>query len=299
MSDEPRTADGAILLGPRLTRVEHALSGALRRLRAATAGRVRVEEAPFTSAVGYRIQAWIHHPPGPGPHPAVVLCPDGLADAGSLVTPGGSPVTADELARLGVLVLRFDPAGRGGSWGEEDHGGPEHQDEVAEAARLLAAREDVDATRIGLVGLGDGAVMAVGAAALAKAPVAWVLDWEGPSDREIAAGASRGDTAWRPPGPADEAWWTPREPVRHVGDLPCGYVRLQSEEDHLDTSELRHARRMLFAASRGSLPWFQINDHARGAAPERPIWLLSGRLAAGRALRRKIVALSAEGRRRA
>lgn len=285
-AEEPKTHDGAFLLGPRLSALERGLAGVVRRARATTAARVRVEEAPFTSAVGYLIQAWVHVPDGPGPYPAVVLCPDRLGDAASVTVPGRSAVTADEIARLGVLCLRFDPAGRGGSWGEEDHGGPEHQDEVAEAARLLAAREDVDAARIGLVGLGDGAVMAIGAAALADAPVAWVLDWEGPADRETAT--------WSAPGPDDDAWWAPREPVRHVGALTCGYVRLQSEEDHLDPEELRHAQRMIFAASKGGLPWFQINDHPRNHAPPRPKWLFTGRISAGRALRRKIRGLAFE-----
>ena len=30
----------------------------------------------------------------------------------------------------------------------------------------------------------------------------------------------------------DDAYWAPREPVRHVGDLQCAYVRLQADPDH-------------------------------------------------------------------
>jgi dipeptidyl aminopeptidase/acylaminoacyl peptidase len=284
MSAATVMTDGTVLLGPRLARLERRLSGLLRRRRG-TRG-VRVEEVPFTSAVGYRIAAWLHLPPGDGPFPAVVLCPDGQAGAGALARASESILTADEVAAAGVACLRFDPAGRGDSWGEEDHGGPEHQDEVAEAARLLAARVDIDAARIGLVGLGDGSVMAVGAAALAGAPVAWVLDWEGPSDPELHGA---GDN---PPAADDETFWAPRSPVRHVGALPCGYVRLQSEQDHARPDEVRHALRMGAAAAAGALPWFQINDHPRGLAPHRPRWLLPGWTVANRALLRKIVSLS-------
>ena len=274
MSAATVMTDGTLLLGPRLARVEHHLAGLIRRRRG-TRG-VRTEPTPFTSAVGYRIAAWVHLPPGQGPFPAVVLCPDARDAA----------VTADEIAAAGVACLRFDPAGRGESWGEEDHGGPEHQDEVAAAARLLADRPDIDAGRIGLVGLGAGSVMAIGAAALAGAPAAWVLDWQGPSDRELHGA---GDPA---PAPEDDTFWLPREPVRHVGALPCGYVRLQAEQDHARPDEVRHALRMGAAAAAGGLPWFQINDHPRGMAPHRPRWLLPGRFFANRALLRKIVSLS-------
>ena len=282
MSAATVMTDGTVLLGPRLARVERRLAMLLRRRRRTRD--VRVEAVPFTSAVGYRIAAWVHLPPGEGPFPAVVLCPDGQDDAGSLADAGTSVVTADEIAASGTACLRFDPAGRGDSWGEEDHGGPEHQDEVASAARLLADRVDIDARRIGLVGLGAGSVMAIGAAALAAAPAAWVLDWEGPSDRELNGGGDASSD--------DDAFWVPREPARHVGALPCGYVRLQSEQDHARPDEVRHALRMGAAAASGGGPWFQVNDHPRGRAPSRPRWLLPGWLAAHRAVMRKIIHLS-------
>lgn len=287
MSAATVMTDGTVLLGPRLARVERRLATLL-RARRSTRG-VQVVEVPFTSAVGYRIAAWLHLPAGQGPFPAVVLCPDGQDAAEALTRAGASAVTADEIAAAGVACLRFDPAGRGESWGEEDHGGPEHQDEVATAARLLAERPDIDAARIGLVGLGAGSVMAIGAAALAAAPVAWVLDWEGPSDAELhGAGASA-------PAAEDETFWGPRSPARHVGALPCGYVRLQSEQDHARPDEVRHALRMGAAVAAGDAPWFQVNDHPRGIAPHRPRWLLPGWYVANRAILRKIISLSTAG----
>lgn len=284
MSAATVMTDGTVLLGPRVARVEHRLASWIRARRTRSAG--AVEAVPFTSAVGYRIAAWLHLPAGHGPFPAVVLCPDRRDGASALTVTGESPVTADEIAALGVACLRFDPAGRGESWGEEDDGGPEHQDEVAAAVRLLAARSDIDAARIGLVGLGAGSVMAIGAAALAGAPVAWVLDWEGPSDRELNG------LGGHPPAADDDTFWTPRSPVEHIGSLPCGYVRLQSEQDHGRPDEVRHALRMGAAAAAGTLPWFQINDHPRGRAPHRPRWLLPGWAMATRALKRKIADLS-------
>ena len=42
------------------------------------------------------------------------------------------------------------------------------------------------------------------------------------------------------------------------------------------------------AAASETLPWFQLNDHARGEVPARPIWLPGGPIAANIAIRRKL-----------
>ena len=90
----------------------------------------------------------------------------------------------------------------------------------------------------------------------------------------------------------DEVYWAPREATRHVGALRCGYLRVQSSRDHAQPGELRHAERMIQAASRGSLPWFQLNDHPVGAVPPTPEWIPPGRARANRALLRAIRRLS-------
>jgi len=199
-----------------------------------------------------------------------------------------APITADEVARLGCVVLYFDPAGRGKSWGEEDFGGPEHQDNVSCALQYLASRPDVDASRLGVVAISLGVSMAVGALAQTDIPVSWLIDWEGPCDREII---TAGGTIMAPANGHsldDEVYWQPREAVRHVAKLSCGYLRIQAARDHAQPGETRHAMRMMRAVSRGNLPWFQINDHARGVAPDRPVWSNSGRLPTNHMLLRKI-----------
>lgn len=272
------------------------LAVAVRTLRAHRAAKVREEPLRLRSTAGYQIDAHLHRPAGlSGPLPAVVLCP-GIDHPGTVFDRWISPVTADEVARLGCLVLHFDPAGRGESWGEEDMGGAEHQDDVATAVRYLAARPDVDPARVGILSISLGVAMAVGAVALHGAPAAWLLDWEGPCDREII---TSGGTLLAPAlghGLDDERWWTPREAVRHVGRLSCGYVRLQAEQDHAQPGETRHATRMIHAAAAGALPWFQLNDHPRGAVPPRPNWLPSGDLAANTAILRKVRTLLGERR---
>ena len=60
------------------------------------------------------------------------------------------------------------------------------------AVALLASRPDVDPDRIGILAISLGVSMAVGAVARCGAEAAWLLDWEGPSDREvITAGGTK------------------------------------------------------------------------------------------------------------
>ncbi len=152
----------------------------------------------------------------------------------------------------------------------------------------LAALDGVDPRRIGVVALSQGVAMAVGAVAQRALEVRWIVDWEGPSDREVL---TAGGTHLAPADGhemTDDAYWAPREPVRHVGELRCAYVRLQADPDHAQPGETRHATRMIQAAASGKLAWFQINDHPRNERPPRPNWLAPGTLAANRALLRKI-----------
>lgn len=281
-----------------MSALDRRVSRALRARDALRGPKVIVEEVELQSTVGYRLGAWVHRlvDAGPGPLPAVVLCP-GIDDSSAVFSKTrDAPVSADEVAREGYVVLRFDPAGRGESWGEEDWGGPEHQDEVACAVALLAARPDVDPARVGILAVSLGVSMAVGAVARCGAPAAWVLDWEGPCDREII---TAGGTKLAPAdGHAldDEIYWQPREAVRHVAGLDCPYIRLQALIDHAQPGELRHAMRMLQAVEHAELPWFQINDHPRGVLPPRPLWLASGSLTAHRAILRKLRILRGESR---
>ncbi len=264
-------------------------------------GRVRTEEVLLVSRAGYQIHARIHtlSPSGRDSadarvRPAVLLCP-GIDDPGSVFEGHGPPLCADEVARLGAICMHFDPAGRGKSWGPEDFGGLEHQDNVRVVLRYLLSRPDVIASRSGVVAISLGVAMAVGALARPDDDfhLGWLIDWEGPCDREIiTAGGSIMEPA-AGHGLDDDAYWHPREAMRHVGGLRCGYFRYQAKRDHAQPGETRHAMRMMRAAAAGNLPWFQLNDHPRNRLPERPDYYPSGYRAANRLLLRKIAEFTA------
>ncbi|MBK9371318.1 MAG: hypothetical protein IPN01_34325 [Deltaproteobacteria bacterium] len=264
-----------------------------RALMRALGATLTQESLELRSTAGYRLFGRVWRPERAGPHPAVLLCP-GTNDAGEVFEGWTQPVNAREIAAMGFVVAHFDPAGRGRSWGEEDYGGPEHQDNVRVALRALAAHPQVDPTRVLVVSISLGLAMACGALAdWADGPaVTALIDWEGPCDREIiTAGGARLVPAMGH-GLDDEFYWTPREATRHIGRLRCGYLRVQSARDHAQPGELRHAERMIQAASRGDLPWYQLNDHPVGAVPQNPEWIPPGRARANRALLRAIRRLS-------
>lgn len=242
------------------------------------------------SAAGYRLSAQVWWPDGPGPHPVALVLPDHGAAAAAL-TQADSPLQPGELLRRGIACATLDLAGRGESWGEDDFGGPEHQDDVLQLIRALQADPRCRGAQVGLVGLGGGTQAALGAARQAAGAVPWVLDWEGPADAETTRSLYGEDHPSC--GVDDDRWWAERASATLLPGLPCGYVRLQAEEDHRRPGELRHALRALHAAADGGLPWFQINDHPRGERPLRPRWLGLGLLPARRALLDKISALTA------
>lgn len=195
---------------------------------------------------------------------------------------GSAPVSALDVARLGYVALTFDPAGLGESWGEDDLGGLEHQDNVAVAVDHLARTPGVDPTRVGILSVASGSFAAVGAVAHHQAAAAWLVDWEGPCDRETLRSDPTVTDALL--GVDDSLWWRDRAPVRGATALTCGYLRLQAEQDHARPGEVRHARRMLHAVATSPAPWFRINHHPPGEVPPRPRWLRAGRRAARSAI---------------
>jgi hypothetical protein len=252
-------------------------------------GEILSEDAWMVAEGGWRLHGRIRRPRrGVGRLGAVLVVPGLGATAADLDRSGG-PVLLSELADLGAVVLGLDPSGRGGSWGLEDYGGPVHQADVRTALGELASRPEVDPARLGVISLSLGTSAVAGALASGHRPgVAWWIDWEGPSDREIITSGGRRMEPAMGHALDDDAWWQPREAVHHVGRCGVPWIRCQSVRDHAQPGELRHAERLLLAASSGSLPWFQLNDHPPGEVPAVPRWLPGGMGVAREWIRRKV-----------
>jgi dienelactone hydrolase len=145
----------------------------------------REEEITFSNFTArLKLVGTLTMPAGPGPFPAAVL----VSDLGKQDRDGLAPDTiarpglltyrllgslADYLTRHGVAVLRFDDRGVGKSAGSNDAATPAQRTaDVQAALNFLRTRPDIDLLRLGLVGHGEGANIAllVAAARLRNRP---------------------------------------------------------------------------------------------------------------------------------
>ncbi len=222
------------------------------------------EGEPYTvinTTSGAALTVYVTRPPqsGNAPLPALVLVPGGSGDSRSFRKPRGE---AQAFAQAGYVVVVFDPDGRGQSGGREDYNGFIHQDGLAEVIRFTATLPGVDASRIGLVTYSYGITM--GAGALARhpdLPVAFLLDWEGPANRNDTGGCDSTGMGHlqQVASCSDEAFWAQREASTFVGQIRVPYQRIQSEQDHVQPDST-HAILMVNNAVSGGVLWVRLND---------------------------------------
>jgi uncharacterized protein len=125
-------------------------------------------------------------PRGNGPFAAAVLIAEGPADRDA-TTAGHKPflVLADLLTRKGIVVLRYDKRGTAQSTGNSERATMEDlTGDAAAALTYLKARKEVDPKRAGMIGLGEGGILALRVAARVDD-----LDWL----MLLAAPATRGE----------------------------------------------------------------------------------------------------------
>lgn len=134
-----------------------------------------VEPVSYDNAVAkVKLAGTLTLPPGPGPFPTVVLIPDGAPtqphnrdDEDSGHRPG--LVLADYLTRQGFAVLRSDSRGAGDSTGDNSKTTLEdHAADVVAGLAYLKTRKELDSHKIGVLGHGQGGLVAALAAARAK-----------------------------------------------------------------------------------------------------------------------------------
>jgi pimeloyl-ACP methyl ester carboxylesterase len=134
----------------------------------------RVEAVVLTSpAGGVRLSGLIRLPTGNGPFAAAVLLPERGTDERNPLSPDNLLLTslADHLVSQGMIVLRLHARGNGGSEGQATTTTlAERAADALAALNFLRTRPQVDVTRLGLIGHGEGANVALLAAAQPQAP---------------------------------------------------------------------------------------------------------------------------------
>ena len=194
--------------------------------------------------------------------PALVLVPGGSGDSGGFLkqTPAGS--TVDAVNQAGYVAIVFDPDGRGQSGGTEDYNGFIHQDGLAEVIRFASTLPGVDSANIGLVTTSYGITM--GAGALARhpdLPIKFLIDWEGPADRNDTGGCDESNLGHLAEVAAcdNESFWAEREASTFISQIKVPYQRIQSEKDHVQP-DYDHTVLMINNAVNGGVSWVRLNN---------------------------------------
>jgi len=188
---------------------------------------------------GCSLYVHIHRPANAGPGnrvPGVVFVP-GETGFGSQLD---SFTTPNDIASDGFAFLHFDPDGRGLSGAyPENYGGYVHQDGLHACLSLLASRNYVDTSRLGVYTRLYGITMGSGMIARYAEPrVKFLLDFEGPADRYQTCQDSG---CFVPVPPDSEAFWQEREAARFMKQVPAAYLRMQTAVDHNPlTTDNRH-----------------------------------------------------------
>lgn len=133
----------------------------------------REENVTFANAAaGASLAGTLTVPAGPGPFPAVVLLSDaGAQDRNGTANEfGPQGWLADYLTRRGIAVLRFDDRGTGQSTGAADATTADLVTDAQAALGFLRTRPELIATRLGLIGHGEGGNVALLAAGLPQPP---------------------------------------------------------------------------------------------------------------------------------
>jgi pimeloyl-ACP methyl ester carboxylesterase len=139
------------------------------------------EDVTYTSGTVVRAGT-LTIPKGPGRFPAVLLISgSGAQDRDSTLLGHRSFLLfADHLTRAGIAVLRVDDRGVGGSSGDLTQSTlSDFADDAVAGVRYLLGRDEIDESRIGILGHSEGGIVAPLAASRSK-DVAFVVLLAGP-----------------------------------------------------------------------------------------------------------------------
>ncbi len=221
-------------------------------------------------ASGCTLNVHIHRPVDASPthrFPGVIIIPGGNGTGTSYDSSG----VADRIADDGFILVHFDPDGRGlstnhGTYTYEDYCGNIQQDGLWEIAKYLRQNPYIDTTALGIYSQSYGITMASGMLARhpADPPIKFLLDWEGPADRNQTSQDSGGHV----PVPVDsDLFWLEREAGRFMKSANVYYIRHQTRVDHNpNVTENEHAIALIDSTTavqyggKGISPWTRVND---------------------------------------
>lgn len=195
--------------------------------------------------------------------PALILVPGGTGNSRDFTQNNPSGVSmVSAINDAGLIAVIFDPDGRGLSTGIEDHGGYIQQDGLAALVHQIASLQAVNSRKVGIVTLSYGITMGSGALArYPDLPVQFLIDWEGPANRDDTGGCDEDNIGHLSAIAAcdDHNFWSEREAANFIGKISVPYQRIQGAKDHVQPDQA-HTVLMINNAVKGSCPWVRLND---------------------------------------
>jgi len=192
---------------------------------------------------------------------ALVLVPGGNSGSSTFIGPKKS---VDDITGAGLVAVVFDPDGRGMSSGVENQNGYDQQDGLAAIISFLVDElPDAQIDDVGIATFSFGLSMGSGVAVrYPELPIRFLIDWEGPIDRNDFAGCDSGHTGHLTDEVDcdNEAYFSEREGISFVPQLDIPYIRLQTEKDHAQPDTLS-AVRIVNAAVSAGLSYVRLNDY--------------------------------------
>lgn len=227
---------------------------------------------------GNLVQVRIAKPAGSGPFPAIIGC------AGGDYTFAFFEELQETILNMGVVAVDFAPQGRGSSQGEDDHYGKNHQEDLKSIIEFTARLDFVNSREIGLISFSFGVVLATGTlATYPDLPVNFLIDVEGPScpGKDVLGAIERNaDWVYKIPfllsqdinykdhldtlllhGATiyDTEYWNQRDAGLFAKTLPCPYLRIQADRDHVQGYEKYHMMRIINSVSQDAGQWSRCN----------------------------------------
>ncbi|MBN1188240.1 MAG: hypothetical protein JXA46_00660 [Dehalococcoidales bacterium] len=203
--------------------------------------------------------------------PTIILIPGGTGDSSTFTDkiPGG-PI-AEQFVNAGFNSVVFDPEGRGKSEGKEDFNGFIGQDGLYYVTRFVQSLPEVG--DIGYLSQSYGVTLATGVLARYKSgPAIFLIDWEGPANREDTNVGCKGEIndIQRQEAPGEHActdveYWAEREASTFALEIVVPYQRVQSLKDHVQP-DASHAVEMILNTTHtkyggnGKSSWTRMND---------------------------------------
>jgi pimeloyl-ACP methyl ester carboxylesterase len=137
---------------------------------------------PNAEAQDVTLAATLTKPETPGPHPVVVLVSGSGAQDRDETLFGHRPflVIADALTRRGIAVVRYDDRGWAESTGDPNGTTKDFASDALAVLRFVAARDDIDPKRVGIIGHSEGAMIAPMLAAAHPDEIAFIVMLAGP-----------------------------------------------------------------------------------------------------------------------